>query len=222
MARYSELYSDGDLIKLRDGLDILETHGLVEYGNEITGMNIWLYGIVTDASILERAKEALIDSEEEFMDDLGGPTVSESDMTLTEIAIAVQIRGSGTIDTLHRGYPLNEPEYLVFAYQRGEGEGVRTAKFNNAGFSDTITLDKMSKQALYPGEDELNAYLQEQGTGKQMQVKRKVQRNEEATVNAPHIPEPPKLETPQPEPVAKQTSLAHGRKLSDIVEGFLG
>jgi hypothetical protein len=159
------------------------------------------------------------------MDDNGNPTLGEEDMELAEIAIAVQIKGSSTIDSLYRGYPLRD---LEFAYQRGEGEGVRTENFFNShsaynSSSATIKMDNMSEKALAPDEGDLNAFLQEKGKGVAMQVKRKVQRDEEATVNAPHVPEPPSVETPQPTtPSPKQTSLSGGRKLSDIVEGFLG
>ena len=228
MARYSELYLGDELIKLRDGLEVLER---VVDTDALKEINLWLYGMVTDEYILDVAKEAIINSREDFMDDNGEPTVSESDIELTEIAIAVPIISSDSIDILYgRGYPLRE---LEFAYQHGEGEGVRTTNFFNShsayNSSSAIKVDKMGDQAFAVDEGDLSDFLQEKGKGAEMQVKRKVQRNEEATVDAPHVPEPPKPEAPKPEsptPVApgmpKQTSLNGGIKLSDIVEKFLG
>lgn len=223
MARYSELYLGDELIKLRDGLEVLER--VVDY-DALKEMNLWLYGIVTDEFVLDVAKEAIINSREEFMDDEGEPTLSESDVELTEIAVAVPITSSDSIDILYgRGYPLRD---LEFAYQHGEGEGIRTENFFNShsayNSSSTIKVDKMGEKALAEDEGDLNEFLQDKGKGTAMQVKRKVQRNEEATVEAPHVPEPPKPETPEPEPapMPKQTSLKGGIKLSEIVEKFLG
>ena len=219
--KFSELYP-GDELKLRDGLDVLETHGLVEQG-DIEALNLWVYGIVTDASILDYAKEALISSEE-YLGDNGEPTVGEEDMELAEIAIAVQIKSSNTIDYLYRGYPLR---HLNFAYQQGEGEGVRTGSFSESDRvydnspSAFIKLDQMSSQSVAKDEGALDEFLQEKGKGSLMQVKHKVQRNEEATTEAPHVPETPELQTPQPtEPHA--ASLKVKRRISDIVEDFLG
>ena len=216
MARYSEIYIGDELTKLRDGLEVLER--FVD-SDALKSLDLWLYGVVTDQYILDIAKEAIIANHEESLDeqDTEAP-LDESDVELTEIAIAVPISYSSNIDVLYgRGYPLRE---LEFAYQSGEGEGIRTLGFYNAyTTSGSIKISDMGEKAVAESDMDLDEFLKDKGKGVAVQIKRKVQRNEEATTHAPHVAEPPKLETPKP--VAKQTSL-NTTRLSDIVEEFLG
>lgn len=226
---YSELYLGDELTKLRDGLEVIER---VVDGADIVSLNIWLYGIVTDSFILDIAKEAIIADAEEFMDDNGDTDLTESDVELTEIAVAVPISSPDVIDILHgRGYPCRE---LDFAYQAGAVEGVRTKGFLSAHTSSArITADNLKDQVIANGEDYLDSYLKEKGNKSVMTIRKTVNRDQEATEHphpegtepevpaaAPEPTAPPATPTPPATPSAmpKQTSL----KLSSIVEDFLG
>jgi hypothetical protein len=220
MARYSEVYIGDELTKLRDGLEVLER---VVDSETLKDLDLWLYGVVTDPYLLDVAKEAIISNAEEFMNEEGSTTLEEGDVELAEIAIAVPINYSSHIDILYgRGYPLRE---LEFAYQ-SEGEGVRTLGFYNAyTTSASVKISDMGEKAIAESDSDLDEFLKDKGKGTAMQIKRKVERSEEATTNAPHVPEPPKLKTPQPEPPAEETPRSASLKvarLSDIVEEFLG
>ncbi len=204
MARYSELYMGDELTKLRDGLEMLER--VVDF-DVIRNLNIWLYGIVTDTNILDIAKASLAD--EENSSSIGGDLtvdVSESDVELYEIAVGVPITSTDSIDILYgRGVPLRD---LSFVYQAGDGEGIRTSSFLEAHNSDTIRIDDMEIQAFADGEEEMYNFLNDKGNKTRvMKIRRKVQRNEEATEAEP---------VKGPTPISKQTSL------TAILENFLG
>jgi len=199
---YTELYS-GDEERLKDGLTILER--VVDRSL----LDIWIYGITSDPAILDVAKEAIVaDTEGSEL------TLDESDIELTEVALALPASSDSLNLLLGSGYPLRD---LTFLYQGGEGEGIRDVTFSGSHTtSGTVTIDKLGKRALAESNTYLDEFLRKRGSGTMAQIPKKVQRSEEATVNAPHVPEPPALQTPQP--VAKQTSL----NISALVEDFLG
>jgi hypothetical protein len=217
MEHYSELYLGDELVKLRDGFEVLER---VVDSSGLKDLELYLYGITSDPFILDIAKEAIINSGEEFLGEDGEPVVNEGDIELNEIAIAIAIPNSDHIDILYgRGFPLQD---LSFAYQAGDGEGIRTLGFYNAFTqSGAVKIDKLGDKALAETDMYLDAFLKDKGKGLAMQVNRKVQRTEEATVDAPHAAEPPKPEVPNP---AESTPRAASttRNLSAIVEKFLG
>ena len=217
--RYVELYSKEDLAKLRDGLEIIER---VVDREDRPSDKIWLYGLCTDSLILNSAKEAIIDSAEDYMNDDGATTLSENDVELTEIAIAIPVGTSDAIDILYgNGYPLRE---LSFAYQAGEGEGVRTSSFTEAWKSDRIGIGDLLELSLADTDLDLDDYLKEKGTGSRVQFKKpQVVRNEEATTTpTPAAPAaPPAPVAPVQPGVPKQTSLKIST-ISEILEGFLG
>jgi hypothetical protein len=237
MAHYSELYLGNELTKLRDGLEVIER---VISGEQFKELDIWLYGIVTDDFILSVAKEAIIANAEEFIDEEGNTSLTEEEVKLIEIAIAIPLTSSDVIDSLHgRGYPVHD---LDFAYQTGEGEGVRTLGFFQAyTTSARLTIDDLKEQAIADSDIDLDTYLKQKGNkGAVLQIKRKVERNEEATATeqpptepkAPAAPTPP---APAPAPASSESSTAPtpttpspampkqtSLNLSKIVEDFLG
>ena len=173
-------------------------------------------GTVTNAGFGDFVPVSVIVDSREYGCDaelMSERTLEESDIELTEIAVAVPISYSSSIDILYgEGYPIRQ---LEFAYQSGEGEGVRTLGFFDA-FTDLskIKISDMGVKAIAESDIDLDEFLKNKGNGSVAKIPRKVQRDEEATTGAPHVPEAPKLETPIP----KQTSW----KVSDVVEGFLG
>src|ERR1700739_2953069 len=196
---YSELYRGEELEKPREGLDVIE--------KVFEPLDIYLHGITSNPMILDIAKKAIVGGSDEFMND------DESDIELTEIAVAIPIPDSKSIDILHgNGHPLDDVK-VSFAYQSGEGEGIRTTTFRSAyTVSDKmVRADELDEKALADGDGDLYKFFQDKGKGTPMV--RKVRRTEEETATPP-VAAP--VENPQP--VAKQTSL----KISSVVEDFLG
>lgn len=211
MIKYSEIYSEGELIKLRNGLEILERS---------VDINIWLYGVVTDPDILTVAKEAIISIDEDFLNEEGKTTLKDNDIELDEIAISIPI-SSSTIDILYSsGYPLHK---LDFVYQYGEGNGIRTLGFYNASTTSTmIKIGNIDTKAIAGSDLYLDEFLKDKGNGATMEINRKVQRNEEATKKVPRVSEPSKLKTPESTGTMPHASSLKVKKISDIVEEFLG
>jgi hypothetical protein len=220
MDDYSLLYQGNELPKIREGFDIFER----ALDNEtLQTLDLQLYGLVTSEAILMAAKEAIAEVSEEFLD--------ESEIKLGEIAVSIPLSGTSSIDALlGSGLRLL---HLEFVYEHGDGEGVREGSFTDK--TSTLNKNDMTVMAIAAGTFSLDKFLQKEGTKSKMTVN-KVQRDEEATVDAPHTPEPedanmdeplfneeptapPAASTPPAAPgVPKQTSL----KISTIVENFLG
>jgi hypothetical protein len=224
-SEYSELYNN-DIDKLRDGLDILD-----RVVDSIDGLDIWLYGIVTNPNVLEVARGAIIKYDEPSMDDHGNSTLEDGDVQVTEIGVYLLV-SPDVIDMLNgSGYPLRD---LRFVYQEGDGEGTRNSLFSDSDSlsnDDTIRTSDMGEIAVAQSESYIDKYFTDKSNKLKVGINRKVRRNEEATEH-PHPvgaqPEPTAPAPAQPAanaapvtpgaPVPKQTSL----KLSKIVEEFLG
>jgi hypothetical protein len=213
MARYSELYLGDELTKLRDGLDVIRR---VVDGEDIAQLDLYLFGIVTDKTILDAAKESLISAEEEGLNEIGDSSLVEEDIELQEIAVAIPVYSSDAIDILHgSGTTCDE---LSFVYQT-ENEGIRTKEFSKT--QTKIRIDKLKEQALAKSKEDLYTYLQDKGKGSKMQISRKVERSEEATEQVPATEASATPSEPLAAGVPKQTSLKVST-IKEIVEDFLG
>ena len=189
---YTEVYRPEDILKLHDGLEIIER--FIE-GSELYALEMWLYGICNDEDILNVAKEAILN-------------IDEKDVELTEIAIAVRLSADHINLLYDRGFPLED---LDFAYQSGDSEGIRTTGFRFASLSSVnLKISKLSELAFANNDYDLDDFLKDKGTGATLKLP--VARNEEATTE-----EPVEL---GPE-IPKQTSLKVSN-LKSIVEDFLG
>jgi hypothetical protein len=193
MPRYIDIDQER-LSHLHEGLELLE---MVDR-EAIAGLDLCVYGITNNASILDSAKEAIADSEE----------VAEQDVALTEIAVAIPI-SSDTIYALNgSGIRLSRED---FAYMGSGGEGVRTMTFAFAHFKSTVTLNSFSKLAIASSDSWLDDFLRKEGSGQQAKVTPAVHRTEEATVpGAPPAPEIP-----------KRTSVMGGPRLASLIDEFL-
>ena len=107
---YIEVYHQEDVLKLRDGLEVLER--FVD-NSELYELQMWLYGMCTDPTILKVAKEAIIPNAEKYWTD-DGSSLLEEDMELTEIAIAFRLSADNINILYGSGFPLDD---LDFAYQ---------------------------------------------------------------------------------------------------------
>ncbi len=185
MPRYIDIDADR-LSHLHDGLELLEQVDRDGMNN----LDLFFYGLTSNAQIIDAAKEAIAESEE----------VAEQDVQLAEVAVAIPL-GSDTVYLLiGSGMPLRRED---FAYMGGGGEGVRTQSFMFAHFKPRVTLSYFSKVALASSDAWLDDFLRKEGTNKPAQVTQNVRRTEEATQpGAPAAPEAP----PAPQ-MPKRTSL---------------
>jgi|SRR5579863_91891 len=209
MQRYIDI-SEDQVLKLREGLELLETLDR----DAVKELDLYLYGITNDPQILDAAREAIADSYEE--------TISEDDIQLTEIAIAVPIN-SDTIYALTGSGIRLEKEY--FAYTGGEGEGTRRAYLYSANYHPTVTLHSFQHIALGESDSWVDDYLEKEGSKQPAEIKKKVQRTEDATRPVPTIAEPQTpVQAPPAAPQAPQTGVPKRTSLdlTGLVEDFLG
>jgi hypothetical protein len=187
-----------DLLKLRDGLDILDR--IREDPDE--QRNIFLYGISTDTVLLDAAREAVAN-------DADDPAIMEDNITLGEIAVAIPLSGDVIYALTGSGMKLDRRG--EFAYRSGEGEGVRTLSFQWSNVKPVVTLKDFSQTALANDSVWLDRYLAQRGTNATVAVQKEVQRATPATP-------PPGAVAPAVAPQKKQTSL----HIKSIVEDWLG
>jgi len=122
-----------ELLKLREGLDILSK---LEDTREML-RDIYIYGISSDMAILDAAKEAIAAESEE--------RISEENVQLSEVAIAIPLSSDIVYYLTGSGLKLNREE---FAYTGEAGEGVRELGFQWARMKPTITAGNFSQMAL--------------------------------------------------------------------------
>jgi len=217
MERYLDI-SEDQALQLREGLELLETLDR----DAVRGLDLCIYGLTSDPQILDAAREAIAsDSEDE---------IAEDDIQLGEVAVAIPISSDTIYALTGSGIKLKD-EY--FAYPGGEGEGTRRGYFFSANYRPVVTMHSFSHMALASSDSWIDDYLEKTG-GKGVQptqIKKKVQRTEEATqpgVPTPAEPQVP-VEAPPAAPAAptapaatpKQTSL-NNAAVSRLVEDFLG
>jgi hypothetical protein len=194
MPRYIEIDEKG-LDGLYDALDLLTSLD----PDAMRSLDLHLYGLTNNPSIVDAAKEAIADSEE----------VQESDVQLSEVAVAIFLDSRTIRYTTGSGIKLGRED---FAYMGQGGEGVRTLNFVFSHYKPTVTLGYFSKMAIASSESWLDDFLRKSGSGQAAQVIPAVHRTEEATT--PGVPPAPELPKPG---VPKQTS----EKLSRFLDDFL-
>lgn len=165
-----------DLHKLHDGLKLLEMVDL----DAVHGLDLFVYGLTTNAQIIDAAKEAIAESED----------VAEEDVALTEVAVAIPLSSDTSYYLTGSGLILRNED---FAYMGTGGEGVRTESFTFAHYHPRVVLNYFSKIALASSDSWLDDFLRKEGSGKPAQVTQNVRRTEEATQpGAPAAPTMPK------------------------------
>jgi hypothetical protein len=197
---YTEVSAD-DLMKLREGLSILEKVDR----DLVSGIDVYVYGITNSPAILDAAREAIASD--------SGDELNEEDIQLAEIACAIV----ATPDTLYylTGSGVKLGRGNEFSYQGEAGEGIRTVDFAFARIQPIATVSDFQHLALAKTNGWVDKYMAQYGT--KTPVKVEVQRNAPATGIAP--PAPPATAAPG---VPKQTSVYGAKQLRDLMENFLG
>ena len=189
-----------DLVALEGGLRIVEHLNREKAGE----LGICLYGLTSDQWLLAEAKEAIIESAEEYWDENGDTTLADEDVTLSEIALSIPLSADDIYALLRTGFRVKD---LDFAYNTGGGEGPRTGHFYESRWSQSkVTLKKLSRMALANSDLELRDFLIKSGNGQPMEIRKKTQRTE------------PAVETPNAAPAGTEVRAS----LSQVLEGFLG
>lgn len=199
MPRYVEI-DEKALVGLHDAIDLLSSVA----PDALEDMALCVYGITNNPGILDAAKEAIADSEE----------VQESDVQLSEVAVAIPITSKGIYRLTGSGLKLENEE---FVFMGTGGEGIRSLSFTFASYKPTVTFSYFSKAAIASSESWLDDFLKKHGSGQAAQVTPAVHRTEEATVPG-GIPPAPELPKPAAPGVPKQTSL---KNLSAFLDDFL-
>jgi hypothetical protein len=202
--RYIEI-TEENLLNLHDSLELLEMLDR----DKMMELDLHVYGITQEPSLIDAAKEAIADGAEN--------EISEQDVQLTEIAVAIPVSADFLYVLGGSGLKLKREE---FAYLGQGGEGIRTLSFAFASFKPTAALSSMSQLALASSDSWLDDYLQQFGNKQPAKIENKVRRTEEAT--QPNVPATAEL-PPQPaqQPLPKQTSLIGGLKLAELLDEFL-
>ena len=221
MLRYITVTKE-DLEKLRDGLDIFERLNSDTY-NE---MDLHLYGLSTDSTILDSASEAIHENGSYDEENEG-----ELDIKVPEVAVAIPLSSDIIWDLLGSGMRIRDEE---FCYMGTEGEGVRTGSFRWVQFHPSIFLNKFTELAIAESNSWLDDFLKQYGTKQPMQINKKVTRTEEAT--QPDVPVTPEATPPPVAPEAAappaatppvathpaRTSSLKTPNIRELLEKFLG
>lgn len=205
MQRYIEITED-NLLKLHDSLELLEMLDR----DKMLELDLHVYGITRDPGIIDAAKEAIADGAEN--------EISEQDVHLAEVAVAIPVSSDLLYALGGSGFRLKREE---FAYLGEGGEGVRTLSFTFASFKPTVALSSLSQIALASSDSWLDDYLRQFGNKEPAKVENKVRRTEEATQPGAPAPAEKPPQPAAPLPVAKRTSLVGGLKLADLLDEFL-
>ena len=189
-----------DLLKLRDGLEILDR---LDNDNR---QQIYLYGISQDPIVLDAAREAIAEKADD-------PAVTEEGIQLGEVAVSIPLSADGIYALTGSGLKLDSGQD-EFAY-RTEGEGVRVIEASWSRVKASVTVADFTRIALASDSIYLNRFLTQRGTNTPATIQREVKR-EVPAVSAPPAATPGAA--PASAPQQKVTSL----RIKDIVEDWLG
>jgi hypothetical protein len=203
MDRYIDI-DEERLHKLHDGLEMLEM--LDREAMQTFDLN--LYGLTNHPSVIDAAKEAIAGA--------GEGDITEEDIELSEIAVAIPL-GADTVYALGgSGIKLRTEG---FAYTGEKGEGIRTSNFGYANYRATVALNQFTQLAIASSDSWLEDFLSQYGNKQPVEIKQNIRRTEEATQPDIPVSSAPPVVAP---PVPKQTSLYGGTRLSELLDHFLG
>jgi hypothetical protein len=203
MQRYVDI-NEQDLHKLRDGYELLER---IDH-ETLWDMGYCVYGISEDPAVLDAAREAIAANYEEEVD--------ESDVEISEVAVAIPLSSDKLYYLTGSGLKLHREE---FAYRGQGGEGIKSENFALSHYKPGVTIHSFSHLALAESSSWLDDFLKRHGSGAKTQIKEEVKRTEEAM--QPGVV-PPALPGAPPKPMGKQTSLQGKMLFADFLEDFLG
>jgi hypothetical protein len=194
---------------LRAGLQLLER---VLDNSDSDVLQLYLYGVSKDISIVDAAKEAIADDMNSDGDTLDSDTYSESDVNIGEVAVGIRISSDNLYYLTGSGLILREES---FVYDSGNVEGVRETTLRYAHSEPRVTLSAFTSLAIANSDSWLDSFYKQYGSKTEAMKPTEVGRTEEATAEKP-------LETatePKEEPsIPKQTSL----HIASAIEDFLG
>ncbi len=197
--------TEEELTKLRETLSLLERLDIAK----IETLDIYVYGMTNSPAILDAAREAVADASND--------EISEEDVTLSEVAIAIPVSADILYYLTGSGFKLRNESFVY----TGEGEGPREVNFAFSNFRPRVTLADFTHFALADSDGYLDRYLSKYGKAGAAVIKKRVQRTEEATQPGVPTPTPTPAAIPAAPPTAKQTSLS-GVAVNRLVEDFLG
>ena len=209
-----------ELLSLMQGLNIIERLN-AEKASELA---LYMYGITSDPTLISGAKEAIIENAFDYMDEEGEPTLTEEDIALNEIALAIRL----SADTIYALTGSGIDVYNVeFAYLAGEGEGVRDGHFMEARWKRAkVTLRTFSQTAIAEDDTNLRDFLLKSGSGQPVRIsKPPIPRTEPAAVPAkPAAPQTPpsgtlNLNQGYDQQFLKDMNITSS--LKELVDGFL-
>lgn len=192
------------LLELHHALSLFE-----KLNSDIIGeLDLYLYAITTSPTILDAAKEAIAD----YMNDTAteeAVAVSEQDVELSEVAVAIPCSSDALYYLLGTGLKVQQEE---FVYNSGDsGEGVRQMSFVHATFKPRMAITDFTEIALAQSSSWADEFLKRFGQHDPALVEKKqVNRTEEATQPA------------EPMSGTVRGSREGGKKLKKWVEDFLG
>ena len=207
--------NEQELRSLMGGLEIIERLSAEKAGE----LGIFLYGLTSSPGVLAAAKEAIIDLAEDYWDEEGNPTLTEEDVSLSEIAVAIPLSSDALYALLGSGIHI---EGLGFAYASGEGEGIREASFPNTRWMrGRASLKDLSSPVLAKDDLSLRDYMAGTGKGQPVSISKNVRRTSPAQPPAPRPPAPRELppSTPGDEEFYRQMGIKSS--LEEVLDGFL-
>ena len=209
------------LRSLMGGLEIIERLSAEKAGE----LSIFLYALTSSPGVLAAAKEAIIDSAEDYWDEEGNPTLTEEDVALPEIAVAIPLSSDALYALLGSGIHI---EGLGFAYTSGEGEGIREASFLSTRWTrGRASMKDLASPALAKDDLSLRDYMARTGKGQPMSISKSVRRTSPARLSparpaAPRPPAPPgELPSPTPEDQEFYRQMGIKSSLEEALDGFL-
>jgi hypothetical protein len=213
--------TEQELHALREALPILER---IQVGALSDRLEVYLYGVTKSPAILDAAKEAIAKTYYDAPEE-----IDESDVELTEIALAVPLSSDTLYYLTGSGLKLRKGE---FAYKVQEGGGVKDGNLLYADFKPQVSIHDFSHIGISNSDQHANEFLSKHSTAPGAQIKKNIRRTEEATQPGAPAPAPPKPKAqpaqaaPAPAapaaPQPKQTSVHGAVKLRDLLEDFLG
>ncbi len=201
--------TEDQLLHLRESLELL---GALNR-DKVKDLDLYIYGITNSQGILDAAREAIA---EESYDE----NISEDEVTLNEVAVAIPVYADNIYYLTGSGIRLGNEESFVYEVQN---EGPRSASFASSRYKPQISLADFDHLSIADSDSYLHDFLSKFASREAGQIRQNVQRTEEAT--QPGVPAPAKAPaaptTAPPAPAAaqpKQTSL----NIDYLAERLLG
>ena len=205
------------LLSLSEGLRLIERLD----AERVAEMGLHLYGITADPRTLSEVKAAIIDEAEPYYDEDGDTTLSEEDVGLNEVGVAIPLSSDAIYALSGPGIQLKG---LTFAYIAGEGEGARTLTIFNSQFSSSrIALNSLTKMALAKDDTDLDEFLVQNGSMQALSIaKPPVPRTQPAAVPSRKVAPPASPGVPETayDDEFKKSMGIQG-SMRDLIEGFL-